>query len=318
MKFQTPFIKRIAYPLLIGSFLYAAQGNNINKKNNIYTGTVKITKKIIYYDKLTINNARIIYPYFWAPVSFKINNLIVNGEGKNRFYGWRLVGINSLDGNASKILVDSGGGAVYINNIKNNNLKEIIIGKYTPLVYLGFIQKEPKKTFIKILTKKDSDKKIIIENKGKSILNVQCSGEGRGDIFYKGNPKQISVKGKCSIALSTSNFKPLKISKTYQKKNVQDLKQKINKDAWIPSKNIMYFIKYDKNKNGTVIGIIFGVNLKTNKIIKKVPAEISKATKYIKKIRDKGNVYYIYDGVPSSTEAIINHIKYNIVKIKAE
>jgi len=316
---------------LCTGILYAGEGNeSVPVKKNVYTGEVKITKNIVYYDRLTIDNARIRYPHFWTPVSFQVKKLTVNGgNGKIRFYGWKLVKIDSLDGNSSKIFADSGG-SVYIRNIKNENLSNIVIGKYTPFVFLGFNTRNGGKTDISILLKENIDKRVVIENGGNRKLNVKCLGKGKGEIFYKGNPSYVSVKGNCVLYIAREPGKNTdkagktnhsgenysKIFKAISSKGMEDV---MDKYAWAPVKDVIYFVKYYKDKSGATVGVIFGVDLKTNRVIRDVPDSIAKATGYTRVVESQnGQKYYIYDKTPSSTEVIINHKKYIINAVAAQ
>ena len=303
--------------LIIFSHTYALNANNT--KNKEYSGKkIKITKSIVNYETLIINNSTLEYPHSWAPVSFQVKNLIIKGNQPVKIYGWKLVDIDRIKGNPIKLTIDSKGGII-LNTIEHSPQQEIVFGRFSKYIFASFEERSSsKKTKVVIYLSPKFKKKILFLNKN-ALLDIQCKGKGEGVIFYKGRIDNINVNGNCKIFYITDTAPASKgINDLFIKVDSKDFNQINNKDLWIPDKNIIYVVKYNKLRK-VAVAVIFGIDLKANKIIKDIPEAVAKATDYVKKITDnKGNVYYIYSKEPKPGKVIINHKQYLIKTIKVQ
>ena len=289
---KTSLIFVVAALVFLGNSLFAQD----NKK--IFSGKTSIIKSVVYYKDLKIDkNASMKYPKFYLPIVFLVKKMRIEENPKIvRLYAWKFLRINDLNISAKKIFIDTGAGSIYLDGIKTDaNPLEITIGEYTKTVFLKTGGLKSKKINILILNGKKQQKYVVIDNKKGSFLNLKCSSDGIASlVYYRGPADKLKQNGKCKVLLSscdewgkslTEEYAEEKNKKTLQEyfyenvsKNVKDaLENMYNKYAWIPEKNLIYFIKYVKNDNGKgFIGSVFAVDLKTNKVIRSVPKEILK------------------------------------------
>jgi hypothetical protein len=298
-----------------------------NKNIKIYDGELSVTKNVIVYKNLkTTENCILKYPFNWKPIIFQVKNF-VNNSPKNTVYGWKLIKIENYTGKSKEVYFNTGG-AVIVNNIKAPLLSFIKIKKWVPFAYISIISAEKNLTVYIDNTYK-RNKKIIIENNSDSFINIKCVGnKAKTDIFYKGDRDLFSINKnkKCHVYLVNKYEKSKKLKNKRSEKqqfeitiDKNEIAKIFNKYTWKPEKDIIYLIKYTKGSDKKFVGIIFGVDLKKGRVVKKVPVYILEKIKYKTKIKDKeGNVYYVFDTKPETEQVLYNHKMYQINVIQSK